>query len=182
MKTLENESDWRFKNCGLMALSQIGEYIEDPKNIAPIVPKVIEHFGHKNPKVRYAAIHCIGQLAEDMDEEFAKEYASIIVPALQTMLDDPVPRVQAHTCAAITNLFEDIDISIVEQYCKPLLLKLFEVLNNGISIIKENSVTAIAGISECLKESYIPYYKESLAAMAPFLTGFNEPCYKQLKG
>jgi hypothetical protein len=67
MKTLENDNDWRFKNCGLMALSQVGEYIEEPKNIAPIVPKVIEHFGHKNPKVRYAAIHCIGQLAEDMD-------------------------------------------------------------------------------------------------------------------
>jgi hypothetical protein len=98
------------------------------------------------------------------------------------MLDDPVPRVQAHTCAAITNLFEDIDISIVEPYCQGLLQKLFIVLSNGISIIKENSVTAIAGISECLKEKYVPYYKESLQAMAPFLTGYNEPCYKQLKG
>ena len=27
--TLQNDSDWRYKNAGLMAFSQVGEYIDD---------------------------------------------------------------------------------------------------------------------------------------------------------
>ncbi len=52
-----------------MALSQVGEYVEDIKDIANMIPAVIQHMAHANPKVRYAALHCIGQISEDMDDE-----------------------------------------------------------------------------------------------------------------
>lgn len=39
--TLANTEDWRFKNAGLMALSQIGEYLDEIEKIAPMVPVVI---------------------------------------------------------------------------------------------------------------------------------------------
>lgn len=39
--TLANTVDWRFKNAGLMALSQVGEYLDDIQKIAPMVPVVI---------------------------------------------------------------------------------------------------------------------------------------------
>ena len=39
--TLQNDSDWRYKNAGLMAFSQVGEYIDDIQKIAPMIPVVI---------------------------------------------------------------------------------------------------------------------------------------------
>lgn len=68
--TLMNEEDWRYKNAGLMAFSQVGEYIDDIKNIGAMVPIVLQHLKHPNPKIRYAALHCIGQISDDMTEDF----------------------------------------------------------------------------------------------------------------
>jgi hypothetical protein len=39
--TLANTTDWRYKNAGLMALSQVGEYIDDISKIAPMIPVVL---------------------------------------------------------------------------------------------------------------------------------------------
>ena len=41
--TLANNDDWRYKNAGLMALSQVGEYIDDISKISPMIPVVIQH-------------------------------------------------------------------------------------------------------------------------------------------
>jgi importin-5 len=57
---LKNNEDWRYKNAGLMALSQVGEYLEDVKTISPMIPTVVEHLTHPVPKIRFAALHCIG--------------------------------------------------------------------------------------------------------------------------
>jgi importin-5 len=58
--TLSNTVDWRYKNAGLMAFSQVGEYIDEISKISPMIPVVIQHLLHPNPKIRYAALHCLG--------------------------------------------------------------------------------------------------------------------------
>lgn len=70
MNTITNENDWRFKNASLMAFSQVGEYIDDAKKIQPMIGLITSHCKHENPKVRYAAFHTIGQIADDMQEKF----------------------------------------------------------------------------------------------------------------
>lgn len=40
---LGNQDDWRYKNAALMAFSQVGEYLEDVKGLAAMVPTVLEH-------------------------------------------------------------------------------------------------------------------------------------------
>jgi len=111
--TLANNQDWRYKNAGLMALSQVGEYLDDIQKIAPMVPVIVQHLLHPNPKIRYAALHCIGQMADDMTEEFQENFHEQVLPALTQVLDDPIPRVQAHACAAMTNFFEGTDENII---------------------------------------------------------------------
>jgi hypothetical protein len=55
--TLQNVDDWRFKNAGLSAFSQIAEYVEHVDQIKTMVPTVVEHTKHPHPKVRHSAIH-----------------------------------------------------------------------------------------------------------------------------
>lgn len=58
-----------------------------------MIPVVVQHLTHPNPKVRYAALHCLGQIADDMTEEFQENFHESVLPSLIQMLDDPVPRV-----------------------------------------------------------------------------------------
>ena len=103
--TIQN-ADWRYKNAALMAFSQVGEYIENITDIGAMVPVVLQHLAHENPKVRFAALHCIGQISDDMTEDFQETYGSDVLPALIKNLEDPVPRVSAHCCSAITNFMD----------------------------------------------------------------------------
>jgi hypothetical protein len=41
MASLSNTVDWRHKNAGLMAFSQVGEYIDEISKIAAMIPTVI---------------------------------------------------------------------------------------------------------------------------------------------
>jgi hypothetical protein len=41
--SLSNTEDWRHKNAGLMAFSQVGEYIDEISKISAMIPTVIQH-------------------------------------------------------------------------------------------------------------------------------------------
>lgn len=87
-ETMKNDADWRYKNAGLMAFSQVGEYIDEISKIAAMVPIVVQHLQHPNPRIRYAALHCIGQISDDMTEDFQSEYGATVLPALIATLSD----------------------------------------------------------------------------------------------
>ena len=86
--TVSNDSDWRYKHAGIMAFSQVGEYVDDIAKIQPMMPVVLNHLQHENPKIRYAALHCLGQLADDMPNEFQNGFHEQVMPALIQSLDD----------------------------------------------------------------------------------------------
>ena len=44
------------------------------------------------------------------------------------MLDDPVPRVQAHACAALTNFLEGANETIVNPYIQVMMQKLSSLI------------------------------------------------------
>lgn len=86
--TVANEEDWRYKHAGIMAFSQVGEYVDDVAKIQPMMPVVLNHLQHANPKIRYASLHCIGQLSDDLPGDFQKGFHEQIMPALLAALDD----------------------------------------------------------------------------------------------
>jgi hypothetical protein len=62
--------DWRYRNAAIMALSQVGEYIDEINEVGPIVNIVLNFCKDPNPKIRYSICHCIGQISDDMKPEF----------------------------------------------------------------------------------------------------------------
>lgn len=174
-------SDWRFKNAALMAFSQVGEYIENISDIGAMVPVVNGALSHENPKVRFAALHCIGQISDDMTEDFQEAYGKELLPAMIKTLDDPVPRVSAHCCSAITNFMDGASEELVLPHFAELSAKLGGLMQNGISIQKENSVTAFASSAVAIKENFDQYFGETLDLLLQCLNSNPEPAYKQYR-
>lgn len=77
-------------------------------------------------------------------------------------LEDPVPRVQSHACAALTNFMEGYSGELSQPELQDISQKLLFLVQNGISLVKENAVTALASTVEQAKESFIPFFKETL--------------------
>lgn len=67
---LLSHKDWRYKYAAIMALSQIGEYIEEVLEVKPIIDIVSPMLSDPNPMIRYAVCHAIGQIADDMKPKF----------------------------------------------------------------------------------------------------------------
>lgn len=178
MNTISNDSDWRFKNASLMAFSQIGEYVDEPKKIEQMIPVIVSHCTHANPKVRYAAFHAIGQIADDMQEKFQKEYSVQIVPVLINGIDDQVPRVVSHACAALTNFMEGYKTQMSETDIRLVTQKLMTLVQQGISLVKENAVTALATVVEQAKEGFIPFFNETVNVLVQALGAHSAKEYK----
>jgi hypothetical protein len=85
------------------------------------------------------------------------------------MLDDPVPRVVAHTCACLTNFLEGTSEDTAAQYIQPLTEKLTNLMQTGISLIKENAVTALASLAEAAKTKFDPFFQQTLQFLCTFL-------------
>ena len=66
--------DWRYQYTAIMALSQVGEYIEEASNISSIIEMILQYFGSENPMLRYAACHAIGQISDDMNPKYQELY------------------------------------------------------------------------------------------------------------
>jgi hypothetical protein len=57
---LLGHSDWRYQFAALMALSQVGEYIDEISEVVPIVETLLNFLNNKNAKLRYASCHALG--------------------------------------------------------------------------------------------------------------------------
>lgn len=107
IEQLLGNADWRYKYTAVMALSQIGEYIEDVDKIASVLTMIVGFLKNDNPMMRYAACHAIGQISDDMQPKFQEKFGDAIFPELLVILqNDPVPRVVSHSAAALTNFLE----------------------------------------------------------------------------
>lgn len=66
--------DWRYKFASLMALSEVGDHVDEVEDLKGIIQMLISHLSHENPMIRFAAIHSIGQTAESQRPEFQQLY------------------------------------------------------------------------------------------------------------
>lgn len=85
--------DWRYQNAAIMALSQVGEYIDDVKTVQPIMNIVLSNYKHENPRIRHSVCHCIGQISDDMNPQIQELYYKEVLQAMSELLYDSVPRV-----------------------------------------------------------------------------------------
>jgi len=183
MEYLSNETDWRYKHAGLLVASNIGPLVDDPSKLSGLVLIMISHMKHPHPRIRFAAAHCIGQLADDLNTEFPNMYSDKIIPGLLDALNDTIPRVQRHACSALCNVIEKMDENTINQYINTLMIKLEDTIKKAEPMVQEYVISAIAAISEAAPEKFaVDYYNQTMMFLLRVLKECKEMKYKKLRG
>jgi len=158
---LDNASSWEHRHAGLLAISQIGEGCDSQieNQLGAVVSMALQKFGDPHPRVRWAAINCVGQMCTDFGPRIQREFHAQILPLLIGAMDDSgVPRVQSHAAAAVINFCDEATEEIIAPYMETLLGKLLLLLQSSRRITQEQAVTAVAAIADAASASFSPYY------------------------
>lgn len=180
--TISNQDDWRYKNAGLSAFSQIAEYVADIDLVKDMIPTVVDHCKHPHAKVRHSAVHCLGQFATDLKQQFTENYHETVIPALYESMADDVNRVKAHACGSMSNFLEKSSQDIGELYCENILKRLVECSQSSSSYVCGNAVTCISSLAESCQEKFVPYYKEIFEVFLPIIKTPVEKHFRKFKG
>lgn len=168
IQSLLQQPDWRYKYTAVMALSQVGEYIDEPEKISSILQMIIGFMRDSNPMLRYASCHAIGQISDDMQPKFQEVYGNTVLPELINLLNDQVPRVVSHSAAALTNFLEGMKWEQIQGSLQQLVTLLLEHIAKGISLVKESCLSAVSSVVEVAKENYAPYLESTVRLMFDF--------------
>ncbi|KAK4528301.1 hypothetical protein GAYE_SCF54G6238 [Galdieria yellowstonensis] len=158
---LANQESWVHRHAAILAISQIGEGCRDQmyEQLEAVVDMVLQRLQDPHPRVRWAAINCIGQMCTDFAPWMQQRLHQKIIPGLESLMNDTAnPRVQAHAAAAIINFCEDASPDIVSPYLDGLLRKLLELLASNRRIVQEQAVSAIAAVADSAEQYFIRYY------------------------
>lgn len=106
LEYIQKQGDWRYQYAALMVASQLAVEDATPDALSLIAQWAFKETEHNHPKVRYAALQLIGQYSEDMNPEFQEMFYDSFTQMSGKLVQDPVPRVVAHTFSSATNFFE----------------------------------------------------------------------------
>ncbi|KAA8499564.1 Importin-5 [Porphyridium purpureum] len=170
---LNNADSWTHRHAGLLALSQIGEgcerQIED--QLGHVIALALQRFGDPHPRVRWAAINCVGQMCTDFGPRIQREFHGQILPALIAVMDDAGnPRVQSHAAAAVINFCDEATPEIIGPYMELLLAKLLTLLQSNRKITQEQAVTAVAAVADAAASLFSPFYDTFMPLLRKVLT------------
>lgn len=158
---LANETSWVHRHAALLAISQIGEGCQKQieAKLGDVIELALNRFADPHPRVRWAAINCIGQMCTDFGPRIQTDFHSRIVSHLVAVMDDTAnPRVQSHAAAAVINFCDEATPEIIAPYLDALLGKLQGLLHSPHRINQEQAVTAIAAVADSAEKQFMKYY------------------------
>jgi len=153
------EEQWQAKLAALAAIKQTVEYADEPEHIDQMAQLLLAHVNHPHPRVRYTALHAIGQLANDQAPQFQEKSHKTVMPILLQKMDDDIDRVASMAMSAFVSFGEELDTSLMLQYSNVFMEKLVQKLaNSNHRMVKEESITSIAVIAGVIEKEFSTYY------------------------
>ena len=184
MQQFLTNADWRFRHAGLMAVSQIGEGCakQISQTLGQVIQMVLQHFQDPHPRVKWAAINTIGQMATDFGPDLQENHHDTVLPALMFAMEDGSARVQSHAAAAVINFCEHAEAETMEPYLDTLLNKLFNLLKHDRKIVLEQAITAVASVADSAEVNFGKYYDMFMPFLKDVLQKAQGKEYRMMRG
>jgi HEAT repeat protein len=174
---------WQHKVSAIMTLSQCAEVIEDDSHTDAVVQLLLEQLKDPHPRVRYAALHALGQSSTDCSPHIQEAWHEQILPALTAAIDDPVLRVGSHACAAFVNFAEECDVDVLLPHMDVMMEKLYRRLTaNNVRQVRENAITATAVIAGVTEVHFVKFYPHVMPLLKDVVLRATGPDERTLRG
>ena len=168
---LQQGDDWRYRHAAVMTINQIGEGCRKQmeSQLGEVLNLVLGRFSDPHPRVRWAAINCVGQMSTDFGGVLQRKYHAMVVPALVSAMDDSCHRVRSHAAAALINFCDEASASAVTPYLDALVAKLMALLNSNSRLAQEQAMTAVAAVAGCVDTAFEKYYESFMPPLKGLL-------------
>lgn len=184
LPSLLQDGDWRKRHAGLVTLSQIAEGCtkQMQAQVEQVAQPCLAAFGDAHPRVRWAAINCVGQMCTDLAPTLQEKTHAATLPALIRCMEDAAnPRVQAHAAAATVNFSEGCDQAVLLPYLDALVGKLLLLLQSPKRMVQEAALTALASVADCAKDTFTKYYDTVVPFLKTILQGASAREHRTLR-
>lgn len=188
--------DWQSRHAALMAFACLGEGCKDQFQgiLDKIVTGVLNYLRDQHNRVRYAACHAIGQIANDFGPDFQEKFHAQVLEQLQILLVDySCFRVQAYSARALVSFLEECPQEILTDYLKPILERIQAVLSkylaDGIPMkdehkfVVEQFIVVLSSVADTAQENFAPHYSQFIGCLKYIIQSCtNLPDYRLLRG
>ena len=185
IQALMVDPDWKKRHAALHCVSQIAEGCQKGMMkdvIGSATPALHLANTDPHPRVRWAAVNCLGQLCTDLGPRLQRKGHKLVLPALMGCMDDTAnPRVQAHACAATVNFTENCPPECMDAYMDELMTKLLSLLRGGNKVVQESALTALASTADTAQETFSKYYDHVTPILKQIIVSANTPEYRMLR-
>ena len=117
-----------------------------------------------NPKLRFAAIHCLNKFCDNYNPSFQKETIKEMIPLLENILKtETILRIQCEIISTLTSFIMFTTSDALKPYMKELFQLLFTLFkqNNIPIIIRKLVLESILEIISTMEEETTPFASES---------------------
>ena len=178
------DADWAKRNAALVAISQIAEGCSKLmlKNLPNVATPCLNAFQDPHPRVRWAAVNCVGQLCTDLGPALQKQLHEQILGGLMRVMEDfQNHRVQAHAASALVNFSESCPPKVLAPYMDVLVGKLLQLLQGGTRMVQESTLTALASIADTAQEAFVKYYDSVIPYLKMILREARDKTHRMLR-
>ena len=162
-------SDWKFRRAGLTALALMAEGCQKAilPNLKAITEGIINFVEDPHHRVRYAAIHCLGQFATDFPGKFQKRCGKRVAAVLVQVIDgarggDGKKCERLQNCGAKSlQAMSDGGMckkDVLVPHLQKMLEGLYNLIKNGRVKTKESCITTLSSISTVVEDAFEPFY------------------------
>eukprot|EP00440_Ansanella_granifera_P037021 gb/GFBE01040173.1/.p1 GENE.gb/GFBE01040173.1/~~gb/GFBE01040173.1/.p1 ORF type:complete len:1119 (+),score=434.13 gb/GFBE01040173.1/:1-3357(+) len=164
------QDSWQAKHAALAAVKQTVEYVEDKNHVKEMAKLLQGHVDHPHPRVRYTALHGLGQLANDQSPHFQEESHKEVMPLLRHKMGDQVDKVAAMSMSAFVSFGEELDTSLMAAYSKEFMEALVQKLTSSRHRgVREECITSIAVIAGVIEKDFSAYYDNIMPLLKQFI-------------
>ena len=156
-------SSWEYQHAAIHLVTQAAEVL--PFEDLPL-PSILSFLASPHPRVRYAAVECVGQLALDFKPHLQEQsHASCFTGLLPCLTHGEWPRVQCMAAIAYYNLCVDLEESVIELYAAQLLDVLLSLLATTVRAVQEQVLQTIGAVATAAPEVFANYYQRVMALL-----------------
>lgn len=176
-------NSWQVKLSALDAIKQTVEYVEEEEHWTEMVKMLVNHFDHEHPRVRYAALHGLGQCANDQSPHIQEKFHSTVIPALLKKFDDPIERVASMAMSGFVSFAEELDTNLITPYNTAVMDILVKKLQTSQHrMVQEESITSIAVLATKLEKDFGKYYDSVMPMMHQVVAASTDKKQSRLRG